>query len=448
MHWAIPAKRDTPLPIYRMKGPAGAGKSTIAQTCTEKLKKLEKLGAAFFFSINGDNSENLFPSIAYQLSTIHPPYHDLIDAKIRCDNTIVSQPMESQFQYLIDEPLRELEAQGKGIGKRLTVVIDGLDGCKGREAQCEIIRIIGAAIKDGALPLCWAFFSRPEPQIEATFSKTTTAQHCHEVTLPISCDIDGEILLYLRNGFDNITHDHSNSISRWPSSDDIHIIIDAAKGSFIYARTVIRFVGHPDKIGPQKRLHIIIDFILHRRKCDHNASDGIGSPFAELDVFYTTILRRIPTDIFPSVHLLLTFVCKAKGRPPSATVTANALKLSKDQFEMICKHASDIIHFRDPGKDLDLDATVDTSCTYIQTNTEVVTKIFPLILCHLGGSVSFHHKSFEDFLLDPVRSGDYCVEESKEKSTPYAKIRLENNRNYRWEGLGRLTSIFLFNLHI
>lgn len=144
MHWAIPAKRDTPLPIYRMKGPAGAGKSAIAQTCTEKLKKLEKLGAAFFFSINGDNPENLFPSIAYQLSTIHPPYHDLIDAKIRCDNTVVSQPMESQFQCLIDEPLRELEAQGKGIGKRMTVVIDGLDGCKGKETQCEIIHIIGA----------------------------------------------------------------------------------------------------------------------------------------------------------------------------------------------------------------------------------------------------------------------------------------------------------------
>ncbi|KAF9442564.1 hypothetical protein P691DRAFT_625994, partial [Macrolepiota fuliginosa MF-IS2] len=49
--WAIPTiGTDAPLPLYWMKGPAGVGKSAIAQTCVERLKKLGNLGAAFFFA--------------------------------------------------------------------------------------------------------------------------------------------------------------------------------------------------------------------------------------------------------------------------------------------------------------------------------------------------------------------------------------------------------------
>jgi len=73
-NWAIPAVGDSPLPLFWMKGPAGVGKTTIAQTCTEKLRHQKKLAAAFFFSISGrDKSEKFFPSIAYQLAIIIPP---------------------------------------------------------------------------------------------------------------------------------------------------------------------------------------------------------------------------------------------------------------------------------------------------------------------------------------------------------------------------------------
>jgi len=41
-----------PLSMYWMSGPAGVGKSAIAQTCAEKLKDTEHLGAAFFFTVN------------------------------------------------------------------------------------------------------------------------------------------------------------------------------------------------------------------------------------------------------------------------------------------------------------------------------------------------------------------------------------------------------------
>ncbi len=59
-----------------------------------------------------------------------------------------------------------------------------LDECEGADAQSEIIRITASTISDNSLPLCWAFFSRPEPQIEATFRKATVAPHCDKITPP------------------------------------------------------------------------------------------------------------------------------------------------------------------------------------------------------------------------------------------------------------------------
>lgn len=173
-----------------MKGPAGVGKSAIAQTCTENLHQEGALGAAFFFSISGQRKpEKFFPSIAYQLSTIHPAYRDLVDRKVRHDRTIVNKAIKFQFRYLIDEPLRELEESRKGIRRKVQVFIDGLDECEGTEAQCEIIRIVAAAVSDGVIPLRWAFFSRPEAHLEAMFSRVGVSLHCYKVVLPISRDV-------------------------------------------------------------------------------------------------------------------------------------------------------------------------------------------------------------------------------------------------------------------
>ncbi len=238
-----------------MRGPAGAGKSAVAQTCAEELKKMEKLGAAFFFSIRGRNKpEKFFPSIAYQISTIHRPYRDLLDNKIRSDKSLVNKAMPFQFQYLIDEPLRELALQGKGITERIAVIIDGLDECEGADAQSEIIRIIVSAVSNNTLPLCWAFFSRPEPHLEATFTEANVAPHCHKTILPISRKADKEIELYLENGLKNILRRRNTSTqSQWPSAEDMKTLVNGAAGSFNYATTVIRFVDHRGLLGFRER---------------------------------------------------------------------------------------------------------------------------------------------------------------------------------------------------
>ncbi len=163
--------------------------------------------------------------------------------------------MAFQFRYLIDKPLRELASQGKGITQRIIVIIDRLDECEGANAQSEIIRIIASMISDNPLPLCWAFFSRPEPQIEAAFAEANVVPHCHSVLLPFSRDDDGEIESYLKNGFKNILrHRNASMRSQWPSTEDMETLVGAAAGSFIYATTVIRYVDHRGLLGFQDRL--------------------------------------------------------------------------------------------------------------------------------------------------------------------------------------------------
>jgi hypothetical protein len=54
-----------------MWGPAGVGKSALAQTCAEQVKEMGNLGAAFFLSINERKDHRpFFVTLAYQLSTV------------------------------------------------------------------------------------------------------------------------------------------------------------------------------------------------------------------------------------------------------------------------------------------------------------------------------------------------------------------------------------------
>ncbi len=150
------------------------------------------------------------------------------------------------------------------------------------------------------------------------------------------------------------------------------------------------------------------------------------------------ILQRIPTEIFASVHLLLALICDY-GRV-GAIFAANLLGLSKDVFETIYNHASAVVLLQAPGKGLELDPTIDTSHGFVQANLDqdVLDKLRYSVVCELGGEVTFYHKSFDDFLLDPERSGRYCVKALEALGKQTRKVRLDYDPTYRWEGSGRL----------
>ncbi|KAF9442811.1 hypothetical protein P691DRAFT_788958 [Macrolepiota fuliginosa MF-IS2] len=401
--WAVPAVgADDPLPLFWMKGPAGVGKSAVAQTCAEKLKDIGRLGAAFFFAVKTrDKAEQFFPTIIYQLSSQFSDYHDLVDHRIRHDRTILNKIMATQFRALLVEPLQELEMMGKGIRKRTTIFIDGLDECEDPDAHCS---------RQGH-SVCWAFFTRPEPHIEGTFTTSDIAQITCTSLLPISHDADGDVELYLRGGFANVLRRRNISLkSQWPSDDDIRTLVRAAKGLFIYVATALRVVAQPGSL-----LEESLDAILATTPnliSEPTVHGSPPSPFAELDAFYMLIMQRISPKILPTVLLFLRILSLSSsgihtiGR--SVTFVSNILGLSELRFMAMCNQLSAVIHFQDQIGSPPTHTT-DTSRPFQYANRGVVLELRRFIDRQLGGSVSFYHKSFHDFLIDSTRSGSFCI---------------------------------------
>jgi hypothetical protein len=401
-----------------MNGPAGVGKSAIAQTCAEKVKDSGQLGAAFFFSIHGRSDHTrFFTTIAYQLSTVLPEYKDILNRRVYNDKTVVRNVMASQFKTLIAEPLQELKAQGREVGRRV-IFIDGLDECQNTDAQVEIIELIAASVRDCTTPLRWAFFSRAEAHIEATFSLCNVAPLCRRVFLPISREANGEIQLYLEGGFQNILRLRNLSFSPpWPSKDAIQKLVDASAGLYAYPATVLRFIDLYPSADLQEPLAAVLAAIS-------SPNNSTISPFAELDAFYMLILRRVPDHILPSVKLLFTLLFEDyHSNDPLLFDVApwfNQLGLTEAMFKSMRNHLHAVAQFQDTSESFHLGAGIDPARPYYeQTNPSPQTRIQ---IDEYLGLVSFHHKSFYDFLADPARSFTFCA------TGPEMRLKLFNHR--------------------
>ncbi|KAF9445558.1 hypothetical protein P691DRAFT_777489 [Macrolepiota fuliginosa MF-IS2] len=433
VYWAVPAAgADDPLPLFWMKGLAGVGKSAIAQTCAEKLKERGKLGAAFFFSRNGrDKAAEFIPTIVYQLATEFPDYRVHVDHRIRNDRAILDKTMAVQFEALVVEPLQELKKSGRGIGKRVAIIVDGLDECNSTDDQRKIIETIAAAARSGITPFCWAFFSRPSPHIEGSFTRTDVTRITLTTVLPISNNADSDIELYLRDGFENILRDRNISVkSQWPSDDDIQTLVKASNGLFVYAATALRVVARAGSLEEALRAVCAVTF-----NNKHN------SPFAELDAFYMLIMQRIPPDVLTTVLLLCNELCTdssyTSDSQTGVTFCGNAWTLSEIEFQAVCNHLSAVLHVHDYSNPLDFTQFGATNLPFQRLSPAAIRKLRDHIDHRLGGSIYFYHKSFSDFLIDPTRSGPFCVMSSPGPNAYYKhclSVMLKYEESYSLRG--------------
>jgi len=400
---------DPPSSMYWMRGPAGVGKSAIAQTCAEKLKKTGYLGAAFFFTVNEHtNPSRLFTSIAYQLTTGLPGYRAAVDERISQDKSLVEKKIPSQFRSLIVEPLRELGKQGKRVQPK-AVFIDGLDECAGEDAQAEIIEIIASSVREGSTPFHWAIFSRAEPRIVSAFKQENIASVTHSVDLPISREADGEIEMYLRGGFKNILDQQGfpQLLSSWPPDNDIMTLVDAADGLFAHPAAVLRHVAYPPDSRFRERLQSVLDTLS-----DAGKQVSI-SPFSQLDALYVHIMEQIPQHDLLSAQFLLSYgsgnwIANARWYVP---LRCCIFRISECTFRDICHHLYAVISYEpsfDPLRSLDPRIDLTRSC-YDQGQWFHLDQSIKNRLNTVHGTFRFYHKSFYDFLRDPTRSGPFCV---------------------------------------
>ena len=120
--------------IFWVRGPAGAGKSAIAQTVAEICAGNKTLAASFFCarSVGGRNSAGQpFPTIAVQIALLAPGKRRTLDSILKKDSLITERTSGSVDLLALLFQNRS----GPAATSQFLVIVDGLDECQGHDEQ-------------------------------------------------------------------------------------------------------------------------------------------------------------------------------------------------------------------------------------------------------------------------------------------------------------------------
>jgi hypothetical protein len=294
MRWAKdPQERH----VFWLNGLAGTGKSTIAQTFSEIVAQTGILGASFFCSrdyLDRKELKNIFPSLAYQLACRYPAFRRRIIQVVRQDPSVAQNSLIYQFKDLIVEPLSSTNIS-------CVIVVDALDECVDDQPASAILSVLARHI-DQLQFVKFFITGRPEPRIRTGFrlpflEPLTQIFLLHEVKLS---DVDEDIRLYLHEKLTAIAKQRSNfDVSDpWPCENDLVALTKKSSGLFIFATTLVRFIGS-EHHEPKERLQLIVtssDSTVHegRTGIDQLYTQVLTLAFLDLneDTVFTN-LRRV-----------------------------------------------------------------------------------------------------------------------------------------------------------
>ncbi|KIL54221.1 hypothetical protein M378DRAFT_862621 [Amanita muscaria Koide BX008] len=278
---------------FWLHGPAGAGKSAIAQTIARSCNQGQV--AATFFFYRSDTSRNdgncLFTTIAWQLAFLIPGVKDHIARALDRRPDLPRMDVETQFEEFILRPFQALKNVSTHLRSHV-VIIDGVDECIDDKLQRRFLKLIGNAIKDNHIPLRFLICSRPEAHIQETIDRFPKPNL--QIDLASLDDANHDIEKYLKDEFSRIASEQDLDSTTWPGHEKIQQVIYKSSGQFIYASTVIRCVSDEYNSAVAQ-----LDIILGLKP------PSSKSPFAELDALFMDILERQPDQAFLMTFLAL-----------------------------------------------------------------------------------------------------------------------------------------------
>ena len=389
-------------------GPAGAGKSAIAQTIAELLEKAGLLAAAFFFSRNATGRNDKTPLVAtlvYQLLISIPEIRARVLEALEQDSFLFSRSIQAQIQALIVKPLNDV-ANDETLSPILLsrprlIILDGLDECGTTLSQTHILNALSTAVKHLHIPLFFLIASRPEQDIRQAFND----QNClgslsFSIALDDTYQPDVDIRVFLQSTFDEIKRKHPSRAhlpTSWPSSQDIQWLVRKSSGQFIFASTVAKYVNS-HRHWPPDRLKI---FFGQSKPCEDS-----DTPFAELDGLYHFILSSV-TNIEKVKNVLMILVLhpfSGSGWSHTTNKIEKFLFYKPGELDMILS---------------DLHSIISVPCLENFDN------------------LRFFHASLPDFLLDRSRSMDLYLDQGAAyaKLTGLAVKHINNSIEGNYEGM-------------
>lgn len=304
-------------------------------------------------------------TLAYQIIQVLPEVRDDIVRTIEIHPLIFDQSLETQFDLLVVQPIRRLQALSPV--STLLVIIDGVDECSGDEIQMNLIKSIAELLRSKDLPLVVLFASRCENQIQMAFDSEYMDGELERFPLDHDYRSSDDIRRFLDDKFKDIKRSHpfrKSISSSWPQEEYVREIVGNSSGQFVYASVVAKFLSMPS-YHPSKQLDIIRG--LH--------PIGRITPFAQLDALYQHIFSRVE-----DLQLILDLLAyRILSNTISLPVIAHFLSLSWEDIQSALAPLVSLVSIVSSGS------------------------MFPKI------TLDFHHASFPDFLRDENRSKEFCI---------------------------------------
>jgi len=267
-----------------MNGLAGTGKTTIAQTFAERLFADGGLGASFFCSRDFEDRRDLhyiFPTLAFQLAHKFPEFRSTLVPLLQSNPDIGHESLFNQMLTLIVEPLGLLDVS-------TVIVIDALDECMDEEPQSAILSVMARLVEE--IPSVKFFITgRPEPRIQSGFrlgllQPLTNIFVLHEVEPSV---INTDIRLFLEHGLSEIVKRSGIKQDVWPTDEHLDLLCKRAGGLFVYAVATLKFLDHAI-IPPSKRF----DIIARAPECTTHEGKAKVRPSTTLDLLYLSSFQN------------------------------------------------------------------------------------------------------------------------------------------------------------
>jgi len=300
-------------PVFWLNGLAGTGKSTIAQTVSERVFADGQLGASFFCSRDFEDRRDLhfiFPTLAFQLAHKFPEFRSILVPLLRSNPGLAHESLYRQMEKLIVDPLRLADIS-------TVIVIDALDECKDEEPSSAILSVLGRLV-DRIPKVKFFITGRPEPRIRTGFRlpmlvNLTEVFVLHDVDPPL---INSDIRLFLEHELSELAE--RRQLEKWPSDKHINLLCGRAAGLFVYAVATVKFLDSNSHL-PENRLDVIIK--LPRSTTPEGKT--LFDPKTTLDSLYTSILQtafsKEDPELYSKVRSTIgTIVLLVNPLPPSA----------------------------------------------------------------------------------------------------------------------------------
>jgi hypothetical protein len=265
--------------VFWLNGLAGTGKSTIARTLCQRLSESALLGANFFVSRKYQDhrsSSNIVRSLAHQLAFQERTVASALCSVLLEKPMSASRSLESQIKDFLAKPARAL-----GGASSLVIVLDALDECLPEGGNLLLLLVRQLIGLSGRLKLF--ITSRAEPCIQQMFDRLTTHSQYTVIRLH---DLDKsmvqqDIRTYFLSAFRQIRVERTSlNLCNWPLAEDLEGLVEASGMLFIYAATVMRFVGNRQH-SPRHRLAQVLA---------QEQASSLTKPYAALDKLYRQIL--------------------------------------------------------------------------------------------------------------------------------------------------------------